>query len=210
MIKFIIKIILFIPCIGLANAQFTSERTRGSFSASLPISYLATGIMNSDGTTAKYKGYLYGLGLDVSLYNFKPGEVRIFGTYLMGEASGGNSAEKLKRNETFFGLKFYPDSWLFLAAGLGQSENRVSRENVGNINLNSKISGFGTGIEFNLTEAWFISLGAWYKSGAIKQDTASNINYNSNVETFEVQLHFIWSPASTIFNISSRPSSRLR
>lgn len=210
MIKTLLVFLVSIPCFGFTYNTFSSERNRGSFSASIPISYLATGFMNSDGSMANYKGYSYGLGLDISLYNFKPGEIRLFGTYQIGDATGSSSSEKLKRNDTFFGLKFYPDSWLFLAAGMGQSENRLSRTNIGNINLNSKISGFGTGVEFNIAESFFISLSAWYKSGAIKQDAPANINYNSNVESLEVQLQLIWSPASTIFNIAPRASSNLK
>ena len=80
--------------------------------------------------------------------------------------------------------------------------NKLSRTNVGDISLNSAISGLGSGFEFNIADGWFVSLSAWYKSGAIKQNENSSLGNNSFNESLEVQLQMVWSPFETILNFN--------
>jgi len=131
-------------------------------------------------------------------------ELRVFGSYLVGEAKADGENDKLKRDETFFGFKVYPNPSVFLAAGMGRSSSQLSRLNASDVTLTSTISGFGGGFETHLGGSWFVSIGAWYKSGPIKQKENTSLNHNSFVDGAELQLQLVWSPPSTTLNFTSK------
>lgn len=204
--KLLIAAIFFsLPALAASEDFPASVSERGFFSVSIPLSYLETRVLNADGSFASYKGGNAGLGIDIQLWGGSEGNsLRLFGTYLVGEATGEPSDNKLKRDETFFGLKAYPASWVFVGAGMGRMTSKVSSSSVGDLSLSSTTSGIGAGLETHLGGSWFGSFSGWYKSGAIKQKDNTGITYNSFSEGAEVQLQLIWSPPSTTFNFTSK------
>ncbi|MFN7730120.1 MAG: hypothetical protein ACK5P7_13255 [Bdellovibrio sp.] len=180
----------------------TTVTERGVVSVSLPVSYLESRLLNSDGSFASYKGYQWGIGIDIQVWRSATSEFRLFGSYLVGEAKGDPSSNIFKRDETFFGLKVLPNPHVFLAAGMGRMTNKVSGSTASEVTLTSPISGFGAGFEIPMNESWYWALGAWYKSGPIKQGDNSGISHNSFVDGAELQFQLIWSPPATTMNFN--------
>ena len=186
-------------CWGQASSTYTR---RGNFSLSFPISYLETRLLNSDGSQATYKGGQAGLGLDVQVWGEETSEVRFFGSYMVGETKGDPSSNTAKRDESFFGLKVFPNSKLFLAAGLGRLGLRVQNTGSQEAAISANIAGLGVGAEFPIGTSWYAGFGAWYKTGSIKQNENPAIGHNSSADNTEIQLMLIWSPPSSTTNIS--------
>lgn len=191
-----------LPCAFSWGQASTTYTRRGAFSLSFPVSYLETRLLNSDGSQASYKGGQGGLGLDVQVWGEETSEVRLFGSYMIGETKGDPSSNTAKRDESFFGLKVFPNSKLFLAAGLGRLGLRVQNAGSQEAAISANIAGLGVGAEFPIGTSWYAGFGAWYKTGSIKQNENPSIGHNSSADSTELQLMLIWSPPASTTNIS--------
>lgn len=190
---------------GRSTADYSSKNERGFFSLGLMSGYQESRLLNQDGSFAGYKGYLYGVSIDIQLWGSGYGEFRLFGSSLNAAASGSSQAsDKLNRSETLYGMKVYANPSLFLAAGAGTATQK-SRVSSTELTVSHQFTALGAGYDLGLGESnWFASFQGWYKSGPIRRNENINLVGNSSYDGAEFHLVFVWSPPLTTINYSGK------
>lgn len=199
--------VLIISILGfsiLAQAQSpkfgSSISSKGFFAVGLGTSYGSSRLLNADGTYGSFAGPTLNLAIDVQLFNFGGSEVRAFGSYARAELEGNElTSDKLHRNESIFGLKLFANSHFFLMAGIGNTQQTLSRSGV-DYRLSHKITAMGLGYDFQMSDQWYLGVHGTYKSGPIANANNPVLTQNSFWETGELGLVLTWSPPSTTIN----------
>lgn len=201
-------IVLF--CLLVAHPAFAAETTmtrssqKGFFSVGAQYMLGGNRLLNTDSGYATYKNKGYGLDLDILLWDSGGGDIRLFGSHSQttGELSG-NTSNKMESSETVAGIKFFTGSNLYLAGGLGNGSTKL--KNTGSTaTLSYQMVKALLGLEFQLSESWFIGLELSYRSAPIKKDGNSSLTENSYIEGMGAGLRLVWSPPSVTYSPSSK------
>lgn len=183
---------------SLNSSEMTTER--GFFSIYGNYSYLQSQLLNPDGTHALYRGFEYGLGLDLRLGQGGPGEFRVFVNSNWSSQKGKEGLPStLKAQQTFGGFKVFTNNYLYLGAGYGQVTQTLEI-NRGRSEMSNTMLAVGVGLEFRVSESFFGSMDLWYKTNPLKN--SPGLTANSFSEAAALGLRVIYSPASvSITNI---------
>lgn len=200
---FVILALLTVPKLALAQELSSSQTEKGFFSIGVFGGLDQSRMLNTDGSWAGYKSSMYGLNLDVKIWDSGHGDIRLFGEIDFSSGSGTSEADyKIKSSNTLYGFKVYAGSNFFLAAGMGSTQASLTAADSDDVSLKYPVTGMGLGADFNISGSWSMGLQGWYKSGPIKQRENLDLHENSFSEGSQIRLNLIWSPPSMTLNFS--------
>lgn len=199
--KYLKKFLLFLCLIFSTNA-YTQERLvdysekKGMFSLAGNVGVTQSGLLNANGNFSGYNVTNFGADVDFSLISGS--DFKLFISYLTGSGSERNQANnKIKTEETIFGLKVGINSYMYMTAGMGPAKMTLSStQNNTEIKLTNLLTRISLGTEIPISSSFSLGLDLSYRSGPVKKSENTALTENSYYEGSGLLLKFIWSPPS--------------
>ncbi len=169
---------------------------KGMFSLAGNVGVTQSGLLNANGNFSGYNVTNFGADVDFSLISGS--DFKLFISYLTGSGSERNEASnKIKTEETIFGLKVGINSYMYMTAGMGPAKMTLSStQNNTEIKLTNLLTRISLGTEIPVGSTFSIGLDLSYRSGPVKKSENTALSENSYYEGSGLLLKFIWSPPS--------------
>lgn len=144
-----------------------------------------------------------GAHLDLRVWSFDQSnaKIKIFGSFIYGTGKNTQFAEeKIRMEETFVGLKIFPNSYLYFLAGGGPGKITLE-ENITRVGISYNSMALGLGSDIRIFQSFLVGGEVLYRSGSMKNSDTSSVPSSANYEGAGLFLKFTWTPSS-----SSSPS----